>query len=157
MLLERSLLENFLTNTYLVAPGEDGPALFIDAGGPVEPLIEAASRHRLTPTDILLTHHHGDHVQDLPKLREAYPDARVWAHPDEGIEGAAAFTNGTYAGLRVQAIHTPGHTAGMLNFLVEGHELFTGDTLFKNSVGGVKAPGSTSYADLKSSIMDRLM
>jgi glyoxylase-like metal-dependent hydrolase (beta-lactamase superfamily II) len=59
-------------------------------------------------------------------------------------------------GLDVQTIHIPGHTAGMLGLLVEGN-VFTGDTLFKNSVGGVRAPGSTSYADLKSSVMDRLM
>ena len=35
--------------------------------------------------------------------------------------------------------------------------MFTGDTLFKNSVGGVRAPGHTTYDDLRSSIMDRLM
>jgi glyoxylase-like metal-dependent hydrolase (beta-lactamase superfamily II) len=39
---------------------------------------------------------------------------------------------------------------------VEGN-VFTGDTLFKTSVGGVRAPGSTSYADLRHSIMDVLM
>ena len=44
----------------------------------------------------------------------------------------------------------------MLSLLVEGN-VFTGDTLFKNSVGGVRAPGSTSYADLRDSIMDTLM
>ena len=44
----------------------------------------------------------------------------------------------------------------MLALLVDG-ELFTGDTLFKGSVGGVRAPGSTSYADLKRSIMDVIL
>jgi glyoxylase-like metal-dependent hydrolase (beta-lactamase superfamily II) len=52
---------------------------------------------------------------------------------------------------------TPGHTAGMLSLLVDGTDVFTGDTLFKGSVGGVRAPGSTSYADLKSSVMDTLL
>ena len=60
-------------------------------------------------------------------------------------------------GLHVETLHTPGHTAGMLNFVVNGSEVFTGDTLFKGSVGGVRAPGSTSFADLKHSIMDVLM
>ena len=58
--------------------------------------------------------------------------------------------------LTVKALHTPGHTGGMLALLVEG-QLFTGDTLFRGSVGGVRAPGSTSYADLKSSIMDTIL
>ena len=35
--------------------------------------------------------------------------------------------------------------------------MFTGDTLFKNSVGGVKAPGHTTYTDLRDSIMGTLM
>ena len=59
-------------------------------------------------------------------------------------------------GLGVRALHTPGHTAGMLSLLVDG-EVFTGDTLFKNSVGGVRAPGHTTYEDLKRSIMDVLL
>ena len=44
----------------------------------------------------------------------------------------------------------------MLNLLVNG-QLFTGDTLFKGSVGGVRAPGSTSFADIKHSIMDVIL
>ena len=44
----------------------------------------------------------------------------------------------------------------MLSLLVDGN-VFTGDTLFKGSVGGVRAPGSTGYADLKRSIMDVLL
>ena len=60
------------------------------------------------------------------------------------------------AGLTVRTLHTPGHTNGMLSLLIEGN-VFTGDTLFKNSVGGVRAPGSTSYADLKHSVMDVLL
>ena len=60
-------------------------------------------------------------------------------------------------GLTIESLLTPGHTAGMLNFVVNGTDVFTGDTLFKGSVGGVRAPGSTSFADLKHSIMDVLM
>src|SRR4029077_858659 len=52
---------------------------------------------------------------------------------------------------------TPGHTAGMLSLLINGTDVFTGDTLFKGSVGGVRAPGSTSYEDLRTSIMDKLL
>ena len=60
-------------------------------------------------------------------------------------------------GLTVKPLHTPGHTAGMLSLLVGGTDVFTGDTLFKGSVGGVRAPGSTSYDDLKRSIMEVLL
>ena len=53
--------DQFLSNTYLVSD-EAGGGFFVDAGGPVEPLIEAAERDGVTPTHVLLTHHHCDHV-----------------------------------------------------------------------------------------------
>jgi hydroxyacylglutathione hydrolase len=152
--IERSLLPGFLSNTYLVAEG--GTGFLIDAGGPVAPLLEAG----VAITHVLLTHHHGDHVQELGDVLERFPAAQVLAHPDEQVMGrTGTIGDGDVVeagGLRVSAIHTPGHTSGMLSFHV-GDEVFTGDTLFKSSVGGVRAPGSTSYEDLRSSIMDRLL
>jgi glyoxylase-like metal-dependent hydrolase (beta-lactamase superfamily II) len=111
----------------------------------------------VTPTHVLLTHHHFDHVSEVGALKERWPDLVVLANPTEDIEGAGEFSDGPVAGLEVRALHTPGHTGGMLAFVVEGTDVFTGDTLFKGSVGGVRAPGSTGYADLRSSIMDTLM
>ena len=73
MVIERSMHPQFLSNTYLV--GEPGGAgFFVDAGGPVSPLIAAAERHDMTPTHVLLTHHHHDHVDELGKLTERWPD-----------------------------------------------------------------------------------
>lgn len=157
MLLERSLQPQFLSNTYLVAPGAGGEAFFVDAGGPVAPLVEAADRHRLTPTHVLLTHHHHDHVAELGALRERWPDLVLLADPQEGIEDAEAWSDREVAGLEVRGLATPGHTGGMLSFLVNGGEVFTGDTLFKGTVGGVRAPGHTTYVDLRHSIMDVLL
>ena len=70
MIVESSSNPQFLSNTYLVSDGEGGPAFFIDAGGPGEPLIKSAERRGLTPTHVLLTHHHFDHVCDVGLLRE---------------------------------------------------------------------------------------
>jgi glyoxylase-like metal-dependent hydrolase (beta-lactamase superfamily II) len=156
MIVERSLHPQFLSNTYLLASEDGAEALFIDAGGPLEPLFEAVERRGLTPTVVLLTHHHYDHVCELDAIKERWPDVRVYADEREGIEGAGPFADGAYAGLDVRALHTPGHTGGMLSFVV-GDEVFTGDTLFKGSVGGVRAPGHTTFADLRESIMDKLL
>src|SRR5919112_3280317 len=156
VLLERSLHPQFLSNTYVIAPGPGGEAAFVDADGPLEPLFDAVEREGLTPTCVLLTHHHFDHVCELEAIRERWPDVRVLADPREGIEAAEPFADGTYAGLDVRALHTPGHTAGMLSFLV-GDDVFTGDTLFRGSVGGVRAPGHTTFEDLRESIMDKLL
>jgi hydroxyacylglutathione hydrolase len=195
MIVERSLNERFLSNTYLVADGEGGPGFFVDAGGPVAPLVEAAERLGIEPTHALLTHHHFDHVSEVGALRERWPGLEVLIHPLErgllaggGAGGAGAddsWFGAIEAGeilrfglLEVRPLRTPGHTAGMLSFLVsvspgirppsptgagpggfQGGEavVFTGDTLFKGSVGGVRAPGHTTYTDLRDSIMGTLM
>ena len=155
MLIERSMSDGFLTNTYLVASDRGDAGFLVDAGGPMQPLFEAAERNEIDVTHLLLTHHHHDHVCDLKAVTDRYPDIVIFAHPDEPLD-AEPFIPLQIGGLNVDALHTPGHTKGMLNFTVPGH-VFTGDTLFKNSIGGVNAPGSTSYADIKASIMNKLM
>ena len=145
MVIERSMDPSFLSNTYLVGQ-EGGEGFFVDAGGPVTPLIAAAERHGITPTHVLLTHHHHDHVAELGRLTERWPDLQVLIHPDERelVQGATGTMTPdepvAVGALRVTPLHTPGHTKGMLSLLVEG-KVFTGDTLFKGSVGGVRAPG----------------
>jgi hydroxyacylglutathione hydrolase len=206
VIVETASNPQFLSNTYLVADGDGGPAFFIDAGGPVKPLIAAAERLELTPTHVLLTHHHYDHVCDVDELRKRWPDIEVVINPVEidlikaaaeenggeaqGVERMGAVEPGQtlrFGTLEVCPLSTPGHTAGMLSFLVGDRSdlaagvsaevrprrgsstaspggfsggqavVFTGDTLFKNSVGGVKAPGHTTYTDLRDAIMGTLM
>jgi glyoxylase-like metal-dependent hydrolase (beta-lactamase superfamily II) len=159
MHLERSMNDQFLSNTYLVSDG--GTAVMIDAGGPVEPLLQSIDSQSLTLSHVLLTHHHYDHVCELDQVLERHPDAAVLGHELEEVEGRTgtiAPGDVVQAGdLRIEAIHTPGHTAGMLSFLVDSGDVFTGDTLFRNSVGGVRAPGHTTFEDIRASIMDRLL
>jgi glyoxylase-like metal-dependent hydrolase (beta-lactamase superfamily II) len=161
MIVERSMSDGWLTNTYLVAAGPGSDAFLVDAGGPLEPLFAKADEHDLNVTHILLTHHHGDHIEALGDALERWPEATVLAHPEERVPGTTGDLNPgdtlDIGGLTVKALHTPGHTAGMLSLLVDERELFTGDTLFKGSVGGVRAPGSTSFEDIRHSIMDVIL
>jgi hydroxyacylglutathione hydrolase len=159
VIIERSMNDDWLSNTYLVADQEGGSAIVIDSGGPCAPLLATAERLGVYVRTLLLTHHHHDHVAEA----YVWQDVEVLAHPleaanldgvDRTIEAGETLQVGD---LQVETLLTPGHTAGMLNFVVNGAEVFTGDTLFKGSVGGVRAPGSTSFADLKHSIMEVLM
>jgi hydroxyacylglutathione hydrolase len=163
MIVERSMSDPWLSNTYVVADEPGGHAVMIDAGGPVAPLLDYLRRGQLELTHVLLTHHHHDHVAELDAVREAHPGVPVLIHPLERdlvsettgvMEPGQPIESGA---LHIEPIHTPGHTAGMLSLLIDGSDVFTGDTLFRGSVGGVRAPGHTTYADLKSSIMDRLL
>jgi hydroxyacylglutathione hydrolase len=163
VIVERSMNDDFLSNTYVVADEPGGHAVMIDAGGPVAPLLEFLHRGQLTLTHVLLTHHHHDHVSEVENVLARYPGTPVLIHELERANVPAA--TGTMApgekiisgALEIEPIHTPGHTAGMLSLLVNGTDVFTGDTLFRGSVGGVRAPGASGYADLKSSIMDKLL
>jgi len=97
--------------------------VFVDSGAPLEPLYDFAREHDLTPTHVLRTHSHGDHITH------------------EAETGLPVVTDSLRAGdLEIGAIPTPGHSADMVCFVVTdgtGEELvFSGDTLFKDSVGG---------------------
>jgi hydroxyacylglutathione hydrolase len=163
MIVERSMSPEWLSNTYLVAAEPGGDAFLVDAGGPVDPLLVKADEHGLTVTHVLLTHHHHDHVAELDAVKARWPEAEVLIHPDERqlVAGATGDLlpdqELDVGGLSVRTLHTPGHTLGMLSLLAGGTDVFTGDTLFKGSVGGVHAPGHTTYEDLRRSIMDVLL
>jgi glyoxylase-like metal-dependent hydrolase (beta-lactamase superfamily II) len=152
-----------MSNTYLVLDEAGETAVMVDAGGPVEPLLQTLASGSRTLTHVLLTHHHHDHLAELDAVLEAHPHAAVLAHPLERPEipqSTGDLEPGTtlHAGtLKIELLHTPGHTAGMVSLLIGGGDLFTGDTLFRGSVGGVRAPGHTTYADLKASILDTLL
>jgi glyoxylase-like metal-dependent hydrolase (beta-lactamase superfamily II) len=134
VLIERSLHPRYLSNAYLVADEEGGSALYVDSGAPIEPLREAAARWRVEPEVVLRTHSHADHVEHEEEL------------------GLPVRTDAAEAGgLRVEALATPGHSDDMVAFVVNGEAVFTGDTLFKNSVGG------GNFEQIRSSVMDVLM
>jgi hydroxyacylglutathione hydrolase len=163
VIIERSMDDNWLSNTYLVADELGSHAVMIDAGGPVTPLLDVLDRMRFELTHVLLTHHHHDHIAELDKVLAARPGTPVLIHELER-EHVPQATDTLAPGelissgaLEIEPLHTPGHTAGMISLLVGGTDVFTGDTLFKGSVGGVRAPGHTTYADLRSSIMDTLL
>jgi glyoxylase-like metal-dependent hydrolase (beta-lactamase superfamily II) len=163
VIVERSMNPQWLSNTYLVADELGSEAVMIDAGGPVKPLLDVLGRMRLRLSHVLLTHHHHDHVAELDAVLAACPGTPVLIHEAERRhvpQATGTLTPGEVihsGALEIVPIHTPGHTAGMFALLVNGTDLFTGDTLFKGSVGGVHAPGSTSYEDLRRSIMERLL
>jgi hydroxyacylglutathione hydrolase len=140
MLVERSMHPDWLSNAYLVADAEGGTAVFVDAGADPAPLLAALERWGATPAAILRTHGHGDHVAWEDELRTRFV-VPVVAEPGEWGWG----------GLDVRGVATPGHSDDMVAFLVGDELVFTGDTLFKDAVGG------GDPARVRSSVMDVFM
>jgi glyoxylase-like metal-dependent hydrolase (beta-lactamase superfamily II) len=113
----------YLSNAYVVGDGYGGAALYVDSGAPLEPLREFVLAEGLVPTHVLRTHADLDHVEHEDEL-------------DLPVVTGAMRTGS----LTVEAIPTPGHTDDMICFVVsdaDGEQLvFSGDTLFRDSVGG---------------------
>lgn len=162
MQVYRSEDPRWLSNAYLVSDGPGGSAVVIDTGAPIAPLIEEVGKLGVRVAMIFNTHFHGDHTAENRALSKRF-GAPVAAHRVEMphiATATVALEDGQrldVGGLEIEVLHIPGHTAGQAAFLVNGEELFTGDTLFRRSVGGTMAPGSSGFDDLKRSLLDRLL
>jgi len=165
VIVERSMSDGWLSNTYVV--GDEAGRKRGSWSTPAvrsPPLLEFLHRGQLTLTHVLLTHHHHDHVAELDAVCGQFPDAPVLIHELErpevpqatGDDGPGPDHPDGRAVDRARSTR-PGTPPACCPLLVDGTDVFTGDTLFKGSVGGVRAPGHTTYADLKTSIMDKLL
>jgi len=163
VIVARTENPTWLSNAYLVADEPGGKGVLIDGNDDLAPLLERAEREGIELTHVLVTHPHPDHVAGLAEARRQIGDPPLVAHAETAAEldeeVAETIADGekmTTGGLEIEAISTPGHSAGHLAFLVNGSDVFTADVLFKGTVGGTMAPGASGFADLRSSVM-RLM
>ena len=144
MIIEKTMNRQYLSNTYLVADKPGGHAVLIDTGGPTGPILEKIEELRVTPTHVLCTHHHIDHVEHNGEYKARF-GCPICGHGSEremfgGLDVELGDGDELAVGdLRIRAIHVPGHTVGQLAFLVNEERVFTGDTLFRGSVGGTRA------------------
>jgi glyoxylase-like metal-dependent hydrolase (beta-lactamase superfamily II) len=138
VIVERSMHPAWLSNAYLVADDESKAAVFVDSGAPLEPLVAAVERQEFEPTHLLVTHDHPDHVAGNRELASRYRLEVTSGAVDTG-------------GLHVVSLATPGHSDDGVSFLANGELCFTGDTLFRDSVGG------GTVEEVRRSVMDVLL
>src|SRR5438874_10381660 len=129
----------WLSNAFAIADRKGGTALFVDSGADVGPLLAAVEEWGAAPAVVLRTHSHHDHVVHEDDLRSRF-----------GIDVVAEPGEWEWGGLRVRGVSTPGHSDDMVAFFV-GDVVFTGDTLFKDAVGG------GSLEQIRDSVMDVFM
>lgn len=143
------------TNCFLLI-GDQGHAVAIDPAAPVEEFVRELEANDATLTHILLTHGHHDHIGSVEPLHEKYGakvymsegDARQFhMHPDEFYTD---FGTIQVDDMVFTTILTPGHTPGS-TCIQYGNMLFSGDTLFADSIGRTDFEGG-SMKDMKESL-----
>ncbi|APH20760.1 MBL fold metallo-hydrolase [Clostridium botulinum] len=137
-------------NCYLLI--DQDKCAIIDPGGDPEDIIKIIEDNNLIPKFILLTHGHIDHVGGVEAIKDEYNIPFYINRKDEDLIKEAEYIFGNFgkyknadeylvegkefqlANLKIKAIETPGHSPGGMSFLVN-NVIFTGDTLFRESIG----------------------
>lgn len=165
------------TNCYIVINDETKECFIIDPGASGKQLAEKLTQENLKPVAVLLTHGHFDHAGAAKTLKNEF-GIKIYAHEAEAdtlkdpqknvswMVGAKESYDADeflkdnqmidLAGFEIKVLHTPGHTeGGCCYYIAEESVVFTGDTLFAQSVGRTDFPGG-SMSQIVRSIQEKL-
>lgn len=168
----------FAENCWIIGSRRTREGICIDPGAQPDEILALARDMGLNIKLIANSHAHIDHImgvravqeatgarflmhrQELEVAKGAVASAARWlgqliARPPEPDAFLAEGDEVEVAGVKLKVIHTPGHTPGSVSFYSEGL-LFSGDTLFRGSIGRTDLPGG-DYGQEMASIVDRLL
>ena len=170
----------FSVHNYVLYDTDTREAVLIDSGYNPQAILTFLTEHNLTLSLWLYTHTHVDHLEGHGSIREVFPDIPAYVHAEEQfwidrlqlsaetyglptpkepygfvfIEPGHTFT---LTNMTIESRFCPGHTPGGLSFYVpEGPFVFTGDSLFQNSIGRTDFPRG-DYDTLMTSITQQLL
>ena len=166
------------TNCYLLVQESTKECLIVDPGVQSDKLLDHIKKEQYHPVAILLTHGHFDHIGGVDYFRKefeipVYACEKEQSVLEDSLRNVSAYYGGSscvvknvhylkdketieLAGIKIEVITTPGHTCGgCCYYLPEEHVLFSGDTLFCQSIGRSDFP-TGNEAQLVASVRDRL-
>lgn len=158
------------TNCYILGAEAGGSGVVIDPGAQAADILDEIDRLDLSISHVIATHGHFDHVDGLDEVARATGakvcinrvdvdmlDQPGWATPSLGSDPSFETALDLAEGDRIETAtgdlsvwHTPGHTRGSVCLLL-GKSIFTGDLLFRGSVGRTDLPGG-SWAEMEESL-----
>ena len=171
-------IENFVlgpvgTNCYIVINEGTKECFLVDMAACPPELVSHIKNSGLTVKAVLLTHGHFDHIMGLDRFLEEFP-APVYAcaaekellespqlNSSSGMLGQPYTFHGAQyvkdgdlleiAGMKIQVLQTPGHTiGGCCYYIADEQTLFSGDTLFRASIGRTDLPTGSMGALVRS-------
>ena len=170
----------FRENCWIIGSRRRGEACVVDPGDEPETILSLARDMGVRITRVVASHAHIDHIlaaraiveatgapfllheHDLPIAENMPTAARMWMNVDvpPAPRPDAFPVDGDdleVAGVTLKVIHTPGHTPGSLClYAPEAGLLFSGDTLFRESIGRTDLPGG-DFAQIRNSLSQRLL
>lgn len=177
MKINKYLTGIITVNTYLVYDEDTKKGFIVDPGAYCPQLTKDAKNEGVDIKYIILTHGHGDHIGGVAEHLKDFPDAKVVAYEDEAemlanpefnlskdcCRREISMSADIYVkdretmkvgNMELTFIHTPGHTKGGMSIYTDGY-LFSGDTLFRMSIGRTDFYGG-DFREIINSIKDRL-
>ena len=153
--------EGLTVNCYLVWDEVTRDAALFDTGLDSKPILDCISTEQLQLRHIFITHSHWDHVEALPKIREAWPKAKIHsgsknAPVDQRNKPAEILPLG---GLRVTHRETPGHAEDGVTYIVGNWQedgpsvAIVGDAIFAGSMGR----GNQSWALARQKVREQIL
>ena len=159
------------TNCYVIHGDDELDCIVIDPGGESEKIFRFLTENNLTPSAIVSTHAHADHTGAVAPLVERYGCKFLIGHKDVGAAAhqldwlksmlgdfveppvpSETLKHGNVvsaSGVEINVLATPGHTEGSSSFYIAGH-VFTGDTLFRESIGRFDLSGGDEQKEIAS-------
>ncbi|MCI9163032.1 MAG: MBL fold metallo-hydrolase [Lachnospiraceae bacterium] len=177
--IQTYVLGGVSTNCYLMFHNKTRQAVVVDPADNGAYVLNKCRELEVTPTAILLTHGHFDHIMAVEDICRAFP-CQVYAGREEnqllqdpsmnlsgsmgteqiGIEADVLVRDGevlSLIGFEWKVLETPGHTAGSVCYYLESEKvLISGDTLFADSLGRTDLPTGDSRAIVRS-ITEKLL
>jgi len=164
-------------NCYILYDSDSGDAAIIDPGDEGDRIVQTVKNLNVHPNILINTHGHGDHIGANRFVKEAFSiplaihrgDASMLTDAEENLSAKFDVTilsppadilldDGCeidFAGRKIRTLHTPGHSPGGCCLHVENH-LFTGDALFKMTIGRTDVPGG-SHEQLMRGIFEKIL
>ncbi|MFH0896938.1 MAG: MBL fold metallo-hydrolase [Candidatus Bathyarchaeota archaeon] len=157
MIFEQVKAEDGDNFSYIVGDEDSKEVAIVDPSFSADQLIGIAEQRGLKVKYVVDTHSHRDHTEDNGTIAKLF-NAKIVVHRSARIEKDSSVDDGNVIDIgkvKIQVIHSPGHTPDSICLLVDG-KVLTGDTLFVGECGRTDMLGGSSE-DLYHSLFDKLM